>query len=164
MSNHDLIEQHVNQVNRMAWSFVKTTGLSFEDLQAEGMATFCECVNKFDPEKGCKLSTLVEISVRNSLISYIGMRKKHQPTESVVLECNYSDHARRFEFLDTLSSLGDAAKTIVDIILSGPSEVLGIAEDSSPCKIRAAIKPYLKEIGFNKRQIEFGIGQIKSII
>lgn len=164
MNRHELIEKHTNQVNKLAWSFVKTTGHTFDDLQAEGMATLCECVNKFDPEKGCQLSTLVQISVRNSLISYIGMRKKHQPTESVVLECNYSDHVRRFEFLDTLSSLGDVAKTIIDIILSGPSKVLGIAEDSSPCKIRAAIKPYLKDIGFNKRQIEFGISQIKSII
>lgn len=164
MNHHELIVKHTNQVNRLAWSFVKTTGHSFDDLQAEGLATLCECVGKFDPEKGCKLSTLVEISIRNSLISYIGRRKKHQPTESVVLECNNSDHARRFEFLDTLSSLGESAKVIAEIILSGPSEVLEIAEDSSPCKIRAAIKTHLKDIGFNKRQIEFGIGQIKSVI
>lgn len=162
--NHELIAKHTNQVNKLAWSFVKTTGHSFDDLQAEGLATLCECVGKFDPEKGCKLSTLVEISVRNSLISYIGKRKRHQPTESVVLECNHSNHTGRFEFLDTLSSLGEAAKTIADIIFSGPSEVLGIAEDSSSCKIRTAIKRHMKEGGFNKQQIDFGINQIKSII
>lgn len=167
MNHQELVEKHMNQVNKIAWSFSRTTGISFEDLQSEGMVTLCHCVGKFAPERGCKLSTLVHISVQRALIGYVGKERANVAPideEQPELECKNADHAGRFEFLDILAGLGKTAKIIADIILSGPAEVLDIATDATPCKIRMAIKEHLKDSGFNNNQIDFGINQIKSIL
>lgn len=161
-TQNELIEKHINQVNKMAWSFAKSTGAEFDDLKSEGTLALIRAIRKYDPDKGICLSTLVQIAVRNAMISFIALRNKHTPTEPVDVICRHVSDHQRYEFLDTLAKLGDEAKEVMKIVFEAPCEVLGIAADSSPCTVRVAIKNFLWEKGFARKEINRGINEIKS--
>lgn len=163
-TQNELIEKHINQVNKMAWSFAKSTGVDFDDLKSEGTLALIRAIRRYDPDRELHLSTLVQIAVRNAMISYLSHSRKHTPTEAVDVTCRHSSGVQRYEFLDTLSKLGDEAKEVAKIIFEAPCEVLGIAADSSPCTVRVAIKNFLFDMGFTRKEINHGINEIKNAL
>jgi len=163
-TQNELIEKHLGQVNKMAWSFAKTTGAEFDELKSEGTLALIRAIRNWDPDKGIQLSTLVQIVVRNQMISYLAIKKKHSPVEPVDVTCRHASGVQRYEFLDTLASMGNEAKEIMKIVFEAPCEVLGIALDSSPCTVRVAIKNFLFEMGFTRKEINHGINEIKSVL
>ena len=177
-----LVKKHINQVNKLAWSFSKTTGQDFDDLKSEGTVALINAIRTFDVEKGYQLSTLIHISASNAMTNYC-IRQKHSPAvdEPMDVKSKYACPVRRFEFMDSLKALGEEAKMIVQAIFSSPGEVLNIVADESPfkvlfdapaevleallndspCKVRVAIKEYMLGLGFTKEEIRLGIREIR---
>ena len=181
-TQNELIAKHINQVNKMAWSYSKTTSMDFDDLKSEGTLAMIRAIRSFDETKGTQLSTLIHISANNAMASYC-KKQKHTPTvdEPMDVKSKYVCQVRRFEFIDMLSSLGNEAKQICKIIFAAPGEVLNIASDDSPlrvlfeapaevleiiadespCKARIIIKEYMWDLGFTKEEIRLGIREIQ---
>ena len=164
MNKEELVNKYINIVNKMAYSFCKTTGHDFEDLRSEGLVGLLRAINKFDESRGNQMSTLIHVSVKNQMINYI---KKHQPVSSVDffdIECHHMPGQQRLEFLDSLNNLGVEAKQMARIIFLAPTTILGIAKDSSPCSVRKALKQKMKDLGYTRKQIENGINELKSVL
>lgn len=182
MTTNQLIEKHINQINKLAWSFAKTTGQDFDDLKSVGTLAMIKAIKSFDDQKGTQLSTLVHISATNAMASYCKKQTKTPVVdEPMEVKSKYVCQTRRHEFLDTLASLGNEAKQICKIIFASPGEVLNIAVDESsfrilfeapgevldaiqnesPCKARIMIKQYMADLGYTKDEIKLGIREIQ---
>lgn len=160
-----LVEKYINIVNKMAYSFCKTTGHDFEDLRSEGICGMLRAINRFDESLGTQLSTVIHISAKNAMINYIERLGKNGSTvEFFDVECRHLSGQQRLEFLDSLNHLGIEARQIARIIFLAPTAVLGIAKDSSPTRVRNALKQKMRDLGYTKKQIELGIAEIKSVL
>ena len=182
INQNELIEKHIGQVNKLAWHFAKTTGKDFDDFKSEGIIGMIRAIKKFDESKGYELSTLIHISAKNAMVTYYKKQLNTGMELPEDMESKQPSKIRRFEFMDTLKSLGNEAKQILGIIFAAPGEVLNIASDCSPfqvlfpapaeilntidndsvCHARMAIKKYMKEIGFSQDEIRYGINEIRS--
>ncbi len=170
-----LFTKHANIVNKMAHSFNKTTGCDFDDLQSEGNIAMFNAFDKFDEDKGYCLSTLVYRYVSTALLTFSRKQMKHTP---ICYDDNiYTSHGfaaagntekqgqeGKYEFLEGLAGIGEEAKMIAGIVLDSPAEALGIALDSSPTKIRVAIKKHMAALGFTKKATLGGINEIKCLL
>jgi len=140
--NHtnQLVEKHISQVNKLAWSFAKTTGHEFDDLKSEGTIAMLRAIKKFNPDHGCELSTLIHTTCRNAMIQYLKDQGKKFPDMNE--EVDVADHRpnghQRYEFLESLSSLGTEAKQVLRIIFESPKEMTNITAGkplNGPCGI-----------------------------
>jgi len=159
-----LTGKHIAQSNAMAYSFYRTTGISLDELRSVASLALCEAANKFDPRRSLCLSTLVHHTVRNNLIKFVGHSRKHVPISPENEAADFVEPSRVVEFADCLGKLGKEAGEMVKIILSGPAEILDIAIDASPCKIRKALREYMVWLGYSKDEVAFGMNEIKSIL
>lgn len=157
---------HIKQANAIAWSFSRTTGISFEELKGEAELALCIAADKFDPSLTLCLTTLVHRCVTNNLVTFCKKFKNHKPAVAdetkMGADCS-REPAATTEFFDSLNHLGEEAKEIVNIILSGPSEILDVAIDATPCKIRIALKKYMLGKGTKLKAFQRGTKELKEL-
>jgi RNA polymerase sigma factor (sigma-70 family) len=164
--NHtnQLVEKHISQVNKLAWSFAKTTGHEFDDLKSEGTIAMLRAIKKFNPNHGCELSTLIHTTCRNAMVQYLKDQGKKFPDMNE--EVDVADHRpnghQRYEFLESLSSLGTEAKQVLRIIFESPKEMTNITAGNSAGNIRKTIERTMRDMGFKGRGIEQAFNQIRS--
>ena len=140
-------KENENLIRSRCWSFVKTTGLDFDDFFDIGIQVFMESVTSFDPEKS-KFSTHLYQNLNNTLINYVRREHKHvdMDDEAIsyygILKLNPRDFAISYE---KKNSLSDDAKAIIDIVFYTPAEVLNLFDESSTKKIRGSIVALLRK-------------------
>lgn len=79
MTRDSLFEKHVNIVNKMAWSFSRTTGQNFEELKSEGVEALLRAIDNFDESKGNKLCTVVTTYSLTAMRVFVKKQFKHSP-------------------------------------------------------------------------------------
>ena len=164
MNRDELVNQYINIVNKMAYSFCKTTGHEFEDLRSEGIVGMLQAINKFDESRGTKLSTVIYASCRNSMINYVKKANKVTSFEFYDIECHHAPGQNQVEFLNSLNGLGIEARQMAKMILLAPTTILRIARNSSPRSVKSALKQRMKDLGYSQQDIDFGIKELKSIL
>lgn len=60
------IEDHLNLLRKIAWSYNSTTGIEYDELFSEACLAYCQNIKKYDHTKGA-VSTFLYRSVSNSL-------------------------------------------------------------------------------------------------
>ena len=157
----------LGQARAIAWSFHKTTGLPYDELQGEAILNLCLAVKNYDPSKNANPNTYSRCFITNHTISYIQKEAKikNTSTEQVLSTIHKSstDPARTIEFRDSVNKLSNEAKIAAHIILNGPTEIMEIAADSSHCKVRVRLKEYLKEIGMTQKVILSVFNELKEL-
>lgn len=70
-----MVEKNMRLVCSIASSF-SNSGLSFEDLRQEGALGLQKGIDRFDPEKGCRLSTYITCWIKQAIINALNEYSK----------------------------------------------------------------------------------------
>ena len=137
---------HLDQARKLAWSFHKITGVDIDDCMGQAFLWLAKAVKDWQPEKS-SFSTTAHTYIQTELKTILYNFKKHTVTDMSEEPLSFFPTAETiFEFKDLVDNFSQEAKEVANIIFSGPSDILEIAKDSSPCKTRVAIKKYLRNL------------------
>lgn len=169
------IENHLNLIRKIAWSYVRThPGLEFDDLFSEACLACLEARDKFNPERG-KESTFIWRVVNNHLLDVIGRETARNTQEELVSEIperNISFEAAKIndplqhlitkeEWEELLTSLSPEALSICEI-LSNPIDLYLPTDKPKLCK--GKIIKMMRISGWSWTNIWRGFREIKQVL
>lgn len=153
----------MNLIRSLAWSFHRTTGLSFDDLFGEAVYAFLFAKKKYDPKKGCKFSTFVYPIIKHCLLNFCNKEKQgclnvdarsyfsrirpmHEithPDETFAKITKTLSYTPEYEFFPPVYP--DDVKLIIDIIMDSPKEFANVM----PKMARGQVFRKLREQGYS---------------
>ncbi len=156
-----LYHHHRNMIYKIAWSFHKTTGIDFKELESESNWLFVRAAGKWDGRrKKAKFSTYLYRVLTNGLIRFVNKWGKFHPPEEVIesyeILIKGCDKETRI-----LSKLSDEGKEVAQMLLNIPSETLEII---SPRKIRGDLRRELRFQGWSFPLINKTISEIREVL
>ncbi len=156
--------QDMKLIQKIAWSFHKTTGLPIDDLIGEASLAYAENLPAFDPEKA-KITTYMYNRIRCHLIDYCKDQRKKQHgnllddledgrVEADTVTASQED---RTLFKAALKDGSEEVKYLAWMIFQSPGEFLGYGG-------RGRVKDKLREHGWTWSQIWKAFGEIKDLL
>ena len=156
--------QDIGLIQKIAWSFHKTTGLPVDDLIGEASLAYVLNLPNYDPERG-KISTYMYPRIRCHLIDYCKdqIQHKHDPllddlednrAEADTVTASQED---RTLFKSALKNGSEEVKYLAWMIFQSPGEFLGYGG-------RGKVKDKLREHGWTWSQIWKAFGEIKDLL
>lgn len=158
-----------NLVNSIAWSFCRTTGIDFKELQAEATLACLESLQDFDPSKGAKESTYCYTRIVNHLRFFI---KKEKPYSNMISIDSLVDMEESespinilpveeqqdfwFEIKDRFS---ENAERLVNLVLSNQIELEGSSKAMRGQVRKAAYASGVTQVAFYE-----GVREIKQVL
>ena len=151
-----------NLIRSLAKRFANSKGGDYEELYAEGCFQFVRLYEKYDPDRGVKLSTwLHKVLWRRFCSLYRGERRRQPgervPEEELVARRNGSVKVRR-----TLEGLGPKAVEVLDVVLCPPPDVALEHRRAvrAPHGYRRALKELLVGLGWTPEEIMKAFNEI----
>jgi RNA polymerase sigma factor (sigma-70 family) len=165
MTADKMYTEYQDLINKRAWSWHRTSGVPFEDLQAQGNLIFCEALECFDEDQS-SFSTWLTLRLNQKLyiyIRYLIVRKQRETyfgLPDMLLEEDNEDDLEGIQFVsddtynpertvifsDTIDNLSDEAKQVVNIIFNSPAELTELLQASSRRGMVGVLKRHLKDI------------------
>ena len=148
------ISRYKKLINSRAWSFHYSTGISFEELQAEAVLAYVECLPHYDESKGTAFSTFLYHCITNHLSTFCGAEMKHMYTASIdALEDDISSYNPKIQntiyLKEVISALSIEAQGVLSILFEAPDELMALAKNHTPKAIRGALFRYLRTLGWS---------------
>lgn len=156
--------QDMKLIQKIAWSFHRTTGLPVDDLIGEASLAYAINLQDYDPERA-KLSTFMYTRIRCHLIDYSKAQVQHKH-ESLLddLEDNRAEadttsasQEDRTLFKSALKDGSEEVKYLAWMVFQSPGEFLGYGG-------RGKVKDKLREHGWTWSQIWKAFGEIKDLL
>lgn len=146
-------------IQKMAWSFHRSSGIEYEELYSEACAAFARAYRKYDPERGA-FSTLLHHSCKHQLLGYIADQKKQNiiPREKEAQETLTPESWAAFR--EALGNLKRDGREIYKIILNSPSEYF-TRSHGSQSKLQRKIE---EETGLPAKRIQNGFRMIRKLL
>ena len=140
MKNNNNPNIEWNLILKLAWSFVHTTGLDFEDLKSEATLAYLKALKTFNPEKGTLITTWVYSNIKSALIRYSKSENnfKHGPLPDYLLDDSFN---RKIKFQNVIEAASPDVHSIYEIILKRPNYFLQF----NSRKARRVIRDILRE-------------------
>ena len=146
-------DNYQNLIHDLAWKYCGLLKTDQEELFAEGNLVFCSILDEWDESKS-KFSTFLHNCITNRFKDMLKekrdllMSSKYSPEGSNELtpECIA-------DFWSTIGSLSSESQEVVDLVLSGPRDMVRIG----------TIKSHLREAGWAWRTIWESVEEIKSV-
>lgn len=150
-------------IQKISWSWNKTTGMDLETLIAEANVAFVECQKYYNPEKG-KFSTLLYHAVESkfkNLLAYEN-QNRHNGIEVELEELAFSSckQEKRCVFQDTIVNLSHEAHQIISIVLEAPADLLAMLP--KPRLSKHQLTKYLRLKGWKIPAINKAFVEIKN--
>ena len=118
--------KHRNLIKQQAWKFSTRTGLDYDELEAESNLMFCECFDKYNPERGAFSTYLFTVLIMG-LKNYSNKVMKYQNQKVDDYEITITpikDKHENFYLLEcAVQGMTPDAQKIVDLILSVPEHL-----------------------------------------
>ena len=165
MTADDVIKNHWNQLQSLAWKFHRTTGISQEDLFSEACYAILHDLPKYD-EKKSAMSTFLNRSVTYHLINYVTRQKRYIQLEDEIWESipDESDILEVFDSYGTVTTLFQRLtpinKDICDWILSNQEEL----QTLSNSELKRWVREQLAAAGWGVKAIQKMFGEIKETL
>jgi len=161
MDRNELLQENINLIRKIAWSFHHSTGLEWDDLFEEACVGFLVAYNRYDPNKS-KLSTWAFHTVRNHLIDYC---RKWKGTHHIHLSCiEFEPEDPKAEadlfFEDLLRGLSGKGKEVAQTIMEAPNDFFSLP----PKMARGKIRDFLREKGWKWQDIWDGMREVDQIL
>ena len=168
-------DDHVKLIHKLAHRYtkrqlVKIPNLDQKDYQkelvCEGNQTFLRAFKEWEPERS-KFSTYLWLNLELDFEKYnkqffrISVREHELPEFWTGHQVALQEH--RATFLSSIRVSSKEAQEIITIILSGPSELLGLLGDEPPRKVRGALKDYLRRLGWSWPKIWKSFKEVKAL-
>lgn len=115
-------------INKISWSWHKTTGIERETLISEANVAFVECRKQHDSKRS-KFSSFLYHAIENRFKNILV--KKGSPKyngvevelENIALSSN-PNQERNCIFKNLINSMSSEAKMIIDIVLNAPADLI----------------------------------------
>lgn len=117
MENNVQFEKYVNMIRKAAHIAAKSTGVEYEEIEAQGFLIYCECLEKFDVTKGVSFSTFLYTKLMTLAgdARYMGIGySRGRKTESFEAVCETTSFKGREEN-PTLENLLESAKFCLSV-------------------------------------------------
>jgi RNA polymerase sigma factor (sigma-70 family) len=162
MTIEDLWKQYEGMVAKLAWSWVRTTGLEFEDLFSAGKVSFVRAVQSFDEDRA-SFSTWLYGTLRLHLRAHVEteVRRRGQACPMVTNEDGeqscpeipVTDHGFRYMLLNEwVKGLSEDAQLVVSLVLNSPVEAFRLTGSEPPKMMRGCIVRGLKRKGWSQKK------------
>lgn len=156
--------QDMKLIQKIAWSFHKTTGLPVDDLIGEASLAYTMNIPDYNPEQA-KLSTFMYTRIRCHLIDYCKDQQRHQHDpllddlgdNRVEIDSTSASQEDRTLFKSALKESSDEVKYLAWMIFQSPAEFLG-------CGGRGRVKDRLRNEGWTWSQIWRSFAEIKDLL
>lgn len=112
--SHTPLEQNIQLIRKLAWSFHQTTGYDYDDLFQEAALAYCLCLKQWNPDRG-KLSTFMWRSITGHLTNYLAKQKKQPLAEVPLKKVN-----KTVEMDSLFEMLSNGAMEVARVVLSSP--------------------------------------------
>lgn len=130
MNTEEHYKKYELMINKISWTFVKSTGLPFEDFKSEGNMIYMESINKFDKNKDCEFSTYLYSRLITKLKNI--HRKKRQGINAFIIKNREVARNRPVVIHpETLTinklmfkSLSENTKEIINIVFNAPNDLI----------------------------------------
>jgi len=160
MDRNELLQENINLIRKIAWSFHHSTGLEWDDLFEEACVGFLISYDRYDSNKS-KLSTWTFHTVRNHLIDYCRKNSKKWSSLSLLpFEPEDPKHQEPCFLEDLMNSLSGDAKEVVQTIMEAPSDFFTLP----PKMARGKIRDFLREKGWKWQDIWDGMREVDQIL
>lgn len=148
------MQKDLNLIRKIAWSYVHTTGLEFEELFSVAALGYTKALNSFNPNKSC-FSTWAWTNMSHELNDFLSKEPKDDliNKESINPEQEYS-------FKESIQSLSQEAQQVCKMVFESPAEYISHAPKLS----RGKIKDELRSEGWSWSQIWRSFKEIKSTL
>ena len=156
--------QDMGLIQKIAWSFHKTTGLPIDELIAEGSLAYAEHLSNYNPEIA-KITTFMYPRIRCHLIDYCQEQFKwdFEPlsdcldTGIVEEDTVTASQENRTAFKDAIQNSSEEVKYLAWMIFRSPTEFLGHAR-------RGKVKDKLRKRGWTWNQIWRTFAEVKNLL
>ena len=147
--------ENISLIRKIAWSFHTTTGVELEELCAEATLAYLESLQKYDPNRGVKITTFAWWYIHSHLKNYLKINAKHIHTPST--DDVYAD--RPVASVPFWESLSEEAQQIADVILTAPRVFIDI-----DCQeVEQRVINILTRQGWNVKKIQEGLTELTTI-
>ena len=155
-------EDYMGMMQKIAWSFTKTTGLEYDDLLSSAFFAFTECQKWYDPNES-RFSTYLHHACQALIIDHCNdaLQWKEAFVTSEIPIRNEIDPERQLLFKETIENLPSEARMICMMIFEAPHEFL---MQNTPKLSRGRIKEKLRELGWSWGKIWSGFRDIKNVL
>lgn len=123
--SHTPLEQNIQLIRKLAWSFHQTTGYDYDDLFQEAALAYCLCLKQWNPDRG-KLSTFMWRSITGHLTNYLAKQKKQPVIEGTLEKVNTS-----VEIDSLFEMLSNGAMEVARVVLSSPRPFITRPENAA---------------------------------
>lgn len=149
---------HQNLVRRIAKSFHITTGLEYEELLSEAWVAYVEAIQTYRPEMSA-MTTWIYRNVSQRLINFCS--KEHSLGGQIPIpeRAAYLTPESWASFRESMERLPIDARTICDVVLSMPTDLL-----MAPNSISATLTQHLRANGWRWQRIWTGFQDIKQLL
>ena len=151
-------------IQKIAWSFHRTTGLPFDDLVGEASLAYAENLHKYNPDIA-KLSTFMYTRIQHKLIDYCAKQRHHQhdsvlddlENDQAIADTTTASQENRTLFKSALKDRSEEMKYLAWMIFQSPGEFLGYGG-------KGRVKDKLRECGWTWGQIWSAFGEVKNLL
>ena len=159
--------EHKKLIYERAKRYSTTIDSPIEELVSIGNSVFMDALRTWNPAKA-SFATWFYRLLNQSFSKTV--RQKHTRRN---LEYNFAVRKpvysggniwRRIHFRELLDKMTKEARAVAEIILEGPSEVLGLSGCESPKKVRGVLFRYLRKKNWQEREIWGAFREIKEVL
>lgn len=160
----EFFNNHKDLINSVCWDISRKTGYEFQELRSEASLIFMKTCAKWDPKEGA-FSTCLTWMLKGHLHNFIKkMWKGGFTQETVVEEITERTAFHKLQLKEEINCLSKEAQDVCHIVLTCPSEILGIAPNTPPKMIRGALVRHLREKGVSRPRAWACLNEIKDMM
>lgn len=168
------LPEELKMIRKIVWSYVRSTGLEYDELFSEACLAYLESLESYDPTKS-KISTYLYHTVGNRLNDLWGWEKRKREKELPIpyedfffLEQKQEQEGFNPEklmlaeerWVELCGELSPEAMMVIEIVNSGTVYVNVDKKQES----RRNIRNKLEEVGWKQKKISETFKEIKKLI
>lgn len=166
--NEQTYEDVQRMVSKLAWTFTDRRKRDQDECLAVANLGYAKAYSTFDPARGISFTTYCYACVRNELRGYRGRQAEQYTNEKQVESLDRSQaRGQRHVFDRVRSELSDDARLVVEMVITTPSELLGMFRSgkASPARKRQQLWARIREeLGWNLRRTVEAFDEIREAV
>jgi hypothetical protein len=164
MNKTQLYNDHKRIIKAMASKAASYSGLEKDDLECEGNLIFCECAEKYDPEKG-NFENYLSRALRQSFSRYVKKENRYYDMLKHSDDAKIEEYSCRENFAiveDYYNKLSADCKKIYELIFSPEVHIERMANGNRITQRK--LEKYLRSEGWKFSRIQSAFTEIKNVL
>jgi RNA polymerase sigma factor (sigma-70 family) len=161
-------EDYQKMIYKAAWRFHFRTGLDWDDLYAQGNLIYCQCVDRYSPDKG-PFANWLSKSLHQYLLNYVQIPYQSEDsnwTDFEDFQHAYSHPDNMINLTQIMARLSNQAKHVINIVMENPPELVQICQMKKRATVNMErIRTYLHDcLGWTFMDCETTFKEIKTAL